>query len=82
MHEKSTEKDPEDEFSKKEINTYRVLRLDDNNEYYVQVYSDKSGELQGGDINYPTNSLGQRWNEIPFIPLGLWLMIGILIRYH
>ncbi|WP_288501493.1 DUF4055 domain-containing protein [uncultured Acinetobacter sp.] len=70
LHEKTTEKDPEDEFSKKEINIYRVLRLDENNEYNVQVYTDKSGELQGGDIFYPTNSLGQRWNEIPFIPLG------------
>ncbi|MUT43796.1 DUF4055 domain-containing protein, partial [Acinetobacter baumannii] len=37
---------------------------------YVQIYTDQSGELKGGDIFYPTNSLGQRWNEIPFIPLG------------
>ncbi|MFY0084575.1 hypothetical protein ABTP93_21080, partial [Acinetobacter baumannii] len=33
LHEKSTVKDPEDEFSKKEVNIYRVLRLDENNEY-------------------------------------------------
>jgi len=70
LYEKSTVKDPDDEFAKKEVNTYRVLRLDENNEYNVQVYSDQSGDLQGGEIHYPTNSLGQKWNEIPFIPLG------------
>jgi len=70
LYEKSTVKDPEDEFAKKEVNTYRVLRLDVNNEYNVQVYSDQSGDLQGGEVHYPTNSLGQKWNEIPFIPLG------------
>lgn len=70
LHEKSTKQDEDDEFSQKEVNTYRVLRLDANNQYYVQIYSDESGNLAGGEAHYPKNASGQGWNEIPFIPLG------------
>ncbi|HCJ0348589.1 TPA: DUF4055 domain-containing protein [Acinetobacter baumannii] len=70
LHEKSTKQDPDDEFSQKEVNSYRVLRLDENNQYYVQIYTDETGTLTGGEVYYPKNSLGQGWSEITFIPLG------------
>lgn len=62
--------DPLDEFSEIEVKSYRVLRLDENNEYSVQVYSDETGQLIAGEIVYPTNAKGQKWIEIPFIPIG------------
>lgn len=68
--EKSMQVDPLDEFGEVEVKSYRVLRLDENNEYSVQVYSDETGQLIGGDVVYPTNAKGQRWTEIPFITLG------------
>ena len=48
---------------------YRVLRLDENNEYSIQVYSDRTGEMLAGDLIYPTIS-GKRLNEILFFPIG------------
>lgn len=66
----TTQQDPLDEFSEIQVQNYRVLRLDDNNEYCVQVYSDASGNLVGGDPVYPLNAKNQRWTEIPFIPVG------------
>lgn len=69
LHEKTTEVDPTDEFQEKEVNTYRVLRLDDNNEYCVQLYTDRSGDIVAENTYYPTKK-GVRWNKIPFIFLG------------
>lgn len=68
--EKSMQVDPVDEFAEIEVKSYRVLRLDDNNEYSIQVYSDETGQLIAGEIVYPTNAKGQKWTEIPFIPIG------------
>lgn len=61
--------DPDDEFQEKSVNTYRVLRLDENNRYSVQVYSDESGQMKGGDLIYPTRQ-GKSWDIIPFMFLG------------
>lgn len=66
----TTQQDPLDEFSEIQVQNYRVLRLDDNNQYCVQVYSDASGNLVGGDVVYPLNAKNQKWTEIPFIPVG------------
>lgn len=68
--EKSMQVDPLDEFAEIEVKSYRVLRLDENNEYSVQVYSDETGQLIAGELVYPTNAKGQKWTEIPFIPIG------------
>lgn len=65
LHEKITEIDPQDEFQESVVDVYRVLRLDENNRYSVQVYRDGIG----GDIVYPTRQ-GKAWNVIPFHFLG------------
>lgn len=50
---------------------FRVLGLDENNEYYVEVWRENEEEADdvysvfGGRI-YPLDGLGNRWNEIPF----------------
>ena len=68
--EKSTQVDPHDEFNEVEVKNYRVLRLDEDNKYCVQVYSDASGKLEASDVYYPTNSKGSKWGFIPFQPIG------------
>ena len=71
LAEKDSIVDPSDEFRLKEIQLYRVLRLDQNGEYCVQIYSDRTGTLQAdSEPYYPTDANGAKWNEIPFIPLG------------
>ena len=68
--EKTMQDDPQDEFQETEVKTYRVLRLDENNKYCVQVYTDRTGNLEAGEIFYPRNAKGQLWDFIPFMPLG------------
>lgn len=71
LAEKDVIADPDDEFNLKEVQVYRVLRLDENNKYSVQTYSDRTGKLQSdGDPVYPTQSNRKKWDEIPFQPLG------------
>lgn len=70
LYEESVQIDPQDEFSNKLVKTYRVLRLDDEQKYSVQVYTDSTGELIAGDIIQPRNSKGQLWDFIPFICIG------------
>lgn len=70
LSEKTTQVDPNDEFNEIDVTIYRVLKLDDNNEYCFQVYSDATGQLLGSDLVYPTKYNGRKWNYIPFIPLG------------
>lgn len=69
LHEKSEVKDPSDEFSVLQANIYRVLRLDENGEYCIQIYSDESGQMLASEPIYPISN-GKRWDEIPFIFLG------------
>lgn len=69
LKEKATVIDEQDEFQERIVDTYRVLRLDENNEYSVQIYSNQSDIVVGGDVYYPTKK-GVRWNEIPFMFLG------------
>ena len=61
--------DADDEFKDNSVNTYRVLRLDEENRYSVQVYSDESGQMTPGDLIYPTRQ-GKTWDIIPFTFLG------------
>lgn len=70
LSEKSTIVDPHDEFTEKDVINYRVLRLDDDNFYCQQVYQDLYGGLTPQEVVYPLNAKGQRWTEIPFVPLG------------
>lgn len=67
--ENTYKQDPEDEFKDITVKNYRVLRLDDNNEYSVQVYEEINGAITPQDIIYP-NMNGKRSNEIPFIAIG------------
>ena len=69
LFEKSLQVDPQDEFTDKEVKTYRVLRLDDNQKYNVQVYTDATGEMVAGEVFYPKRN-GSDWDFIPFIPIG------------
>jgi len=69
LREFTNETDPLDEFKEQVVTNYRVLRLDENNEYSIQVYSDRTGELLAGDLIYPTIN-GKRLNEILFFPVG------------
>lgn len=69
LFEKTVQQDPEDEFLNKEVKTYRVLRLDDDQQFSVQVYTDATGELVAGERIYPRKN-GLMWNEIPFQPIG------------
>lgn len=69
LKEKATVIDEQDEFQERVVDTYRVLRLDDNNQYSVQIYSNQNDVVVGGDVYYPTKK-GSRWNEIPFMFLG------------
>lgn len=61
--------DPTDEFSEKAVTQYRVLRLDEANEYCVQVYNDETGQMIGGEVVYPRIN-GKKLKEILFQPLG------------
>jgi hypothetical protein len=70
LSEKATIIDPQDEFVEKEVKNYRVLRLDDNNEYCQQMYIDIDGAITPQEIVYPLNASGSKWKEIPFIPIG------------
>ena len=71
LSETETQVSSADEFSQKVIQVYRVLRLDKDGYYTVQIYSDRDGALKpDGEPTYPTNSKNQKWTEIPFIPLG------------
>lgn len=69
LQENSIMKDPEDEFSDTVVTTYRVLRLDENEEYSVQTFSDATGEIIAGDIIKPLIN-GSVGKEIPFIAIG------------
>lgn len=68
--EESTQQDPGDEFKDLPVKTYRVLRLDEQDKYSIQVYTDMDGNLEAGDIQYPRNAKGSLWDKIPFIPVG------------
>lgn len=68
--EESSQVDPNDEFAEVMVKTYRVLRLDENDKYSMQVYTDSDGLLETGEIHYPRNASGALWGEIPFIPVG------------
>lgn len=70
LYEESSQTDPTDEFKEKIVKIYRVLRLDDADKYCMQVYSDESGAMVAGEVQYPRNSRGSNWNEIPFIAVG------------
>ena len=69
LKEKTAVVDEQDEFQERVVDSYRVLRLDENNEYCVQIYSNQNDIVTGSDIYYPTKK-GARWNEIPFMFLG------------
>ena len=69
LFEKTVQQDPQDEFLNKEVRTYRVLRLDDDQKFSVQVYTDASGQMVAGERMYPRMN-GQLWSEIPFQPIG------------
>ena len=65
------------EYNKK----YRVLDLDENDEYRVRIFKNQPAEVENGktetefieqpdETTYPTDSNGERWNIIPFIFVG------------
>lgn len=71
LQETSFEVDPMDEFKEIEVKTYRVLRLDEQDEYTVQLYTQRgSEEIKEGELLKPTNKNGSRWKYIPFQPIG------------
>lgn len=69
LQENTIEKDPKDEFSDIKVTTYRVLRLDENEEYSVQVWTNKTGQLVASDEIKPLLN-GKVGDVIPFIPIG------------
>lgn len=69
LQENTIEKDPQDEFSDIQVTTYRVLRLNENEEYSVQVWTNKTGELIAGEEIKPLIN-GRVGDVIPFIPIG------------
>jgi hypothetical protein len=54
-------------FERELVDHWRVLRLDENGNYTVQVISEKTGP---GEIMTPKNSSGAPFKEIPFVFLG------------
>lgn len=70
LYEVSSQVDPQDEFNEKVVETYRVLRLDEENHYCVQTHVKVDDKFTASDIVYPTDSSGRKWNEIPFIAIG------------
>ena len=70
LYEETSQVDPQDEFKEKIVKIYRVLRLDEQNKYCMQVYSDESGAITANDPIYPRNAKGQLWSEIPFQVIG------------
>ena len=71
LKESDTIVDPLNEFQLKTIDVYRVLRLDRDGYYTIEVYRpDSNGQLASGGPMHPTNKSGSKWTEIPFIPLG------------
>lgn len=70
LHEVAEKRDEQDEFQFKKFNRYRVLRLEENNVYSIQVYSDESGSIVADEKVFPKKKGGAFFDEIPFIPLG------------
>ncbi|HEY9818185.1 MAG TPA: DUF4055 domain-containing protein, partial [Candidatus Obscuribacterales bacterium] len=66
LHEKAME--PIDEFDEKEVDRYRVLRLDDSMNYYQQVYDEHDQPLT--EPMYARDSSGAMFNVIPFVFVG------------
>lgn len=54
-------------FARELVDHWRVLRLDENENYTVQVISEKTGP---GEIMTPKDSEGNPFKEIPFVFLG------------
>lgn len=63
----------EDPFSWKQETQYRVLMLDENNEYCQIVYKQEPKDLEPtvvDELFYPVDYSGNRLNEIPFVFIG------------
>lgn len=59
----------DDGFETKKKDQWRVLRLDENDQYVIEIYRNKNGTAP--DERYePTDSKGERMNEIPFTFIG------------
>lgn len=72
-----THEDQTDAFETKYLSQWKVLQLDDNNEYFIEVYrrkatdsSEDQGEIELVESYYPTDAAGKRFNEIPFSFIG------------
>lgn len=59
----------DDGFETKKGDQWRVLRLDENGEYLVEIYRDKMG-MQPVARYFPQDATGARMREIPFIFVG------------
>ncbi len=65
LHEQQEEQNPS--FERELVEHWRVLRLDEQGNYTVQVISAKTGPA---DVMTPKNKAGQPFKEIPFVFLG------------
>lgn len=58
-----------DGFEVKTENQYRVLRLDENDNYVIEIYRSKSA-LKAEESYMPKDASGAPFNEIPFVFIG------------
>jgi hypothetical protein len=56
----------DDGFETKKKDQWRVLRLDENDLYVIEVYRNKNG-TKADETYFPTDASGARLNELPFI---------------
>lgn len=59
----------DDGFETKKKDQWRVLRLDENDEYVIEIYHNKTGP-QPNERYEPRDAAGKRLNEIPFTFVG------------
>lgn len=59
----------DDGFEVKTGNQWRVLRLDENDQYVIEIYRDKTG-AQPAERYIPKDGSGAPFNEIPFVFIG------------
>lgn len=68
--EKVTQSTADDVFTLKEVDQYRVLLIDENGFYRVDIYQQDGTAIELKDSFNPLNAKGLKWTYIPFQPVG------------
>lgn len=70
LAEKANKIDPTDAFKETDVNQWRVLKLDEDGFYCVEIWQDDNGQPKIQSTNYPLDAKGKKFSEILFQPVG------------